>query len=134
MELLEAEARQVFDPIGMTFNYGKKKATDLQENKSVKLPSPSDPHVESSIEIIKNKVMEVFRDYKNKYCNKNGQQKSKLSKSEKQVYSLQNFSDKIKIGLSGSNQTNSSNLVELNVEKKKQEEASDKDTVKKKIT
>ena len=83
MELLEAEARQVFDPVGLTFNHGKKKATDLQENKSVKLPSPSTPHTESSIEILKNKIMEVFKKYKSVNCNKNGQQKSNLSKSEK---------------------------------------------------
>ena len=56
---------------------------DLQENKSVKLPSPSTPHTESSIEILKNKIMEVFKKYKSVNCNNNGQQKSNLSKSEK---------------------------------------------------
>ena len=76
MEVLEAEARQVFDSVDLTFNYGMKKSTDMKENKSVKLPRPSDPHTESSIEMIKNKVMEVFRKYRSDNCNKNGQQKS----------------------------------------------------------
>ena len=78
MEMLEAEERQVFDPVSLTFDYSKKKATDLKENKSVKLPSPNTPHTESSIEILKNKVMEVFRDYRDKNCNKKGEQKTNL--------------------------------------------------------
>ena len=83
MEMLEAEERQVFDPVSLTFDYSKKKATDLKENKSVKLPSPNTPHTESSIEILKNKMMEAFRDYRDKNCNKKGEQKTNLTRSEK---------------------------------------------------
>ena len=85
MEMLEAEARQVFDPVRLTFNYGKKKATDLKENKSVKLPSHSDPHTESWIELIKNKIMEVFGNHRGKFCNKRGQQKANLNKCKRKV-------------------------------------------------
>jgi len=44
----------------------------------------------------------------------------------------ENGRDKIKLGLSGSNQTNSSNLIKLKVEKKKREEVSDEEREKKK--
>ena len=62
MEYLEAEARKVFDVNGKVFDYGKKKSTDLTENKEVTLPKPMDNHTECRYEVIKNKVMKSFRD------------------------------------------------------------------------
>ena len=84
MEYLEAEAREVFDVNGKVFDYGKKKSTDLTDNKEVTLPKPMDNHTECSLEVIKNKVMKAFRDYKTKNCDRKGNQRTNLTSSEEQ--------------------------------------------------
>ena len=86
IEKIEAESRRVFDPINRSFNYGKKRATDLQENSKVTLPRPCDPHTESSIEMLKSSIMKSFVRYQSKYCSENGDQISNLSNAERRGF------------------------------------------------
>ena len=72
MEILSAEGRRVYDPIGKSFDHGNKRCTDLSENTKVHLPNPCDNFTESSIELIKKNVMKTFTEYKNKMCNEKG--------------------------------------------------------------
>ena len=62
MENLEAEGRRVFDPISLNFDGGNRRCTDLVENTKVVLPKPCDKYTESSIEVIKDRVMRVFEN------------------------------------------------------------------------
>ena len=82
IELIEAEGRQVYDTATKTFDYSKKRTTDLKENSEVKLPLPCDPMTESAINVVKKKIMDVFRHYKKKECDNEGRQETNLSKSE----------------------------------------------------
>ena len=72
MERLDAESRQIYDPIRRVFDHGKKRVTDLQENSKVTLPRPCDPHTESSIEMLKSIIMKFFNKYQSKYCTEKG--------------------------------------------------------------
>ena len=80
MEKLNAEARRVYDPLEKIFDHAKKRVTDLAENAKVSLPKPCDALTESSIELMKQKVMETFKKYRRKKCNERGEQVSNLSK------------------------------------------------------
>ena len=82
METLDAEGRRVYDPIKKVFNHGNKRATDMTENKKVSLPKPCDNHTESSIEILRKKIMETFRSYRGKHCTEKGEQNTNLTKKE----------------------------------------------------
>ena len=61
MERLDAEARRIYDPIEKVFDHSKKRVTDLAENSKVSLPKPCDALTESSIELMKQKVIETFK-------------------------------------------------------------------------
>ena len=64
-EIMEdAKSRQIFDPITLKFNYSKKRATDLKENKSVSLPKGVDEKLESELSILKEMMLKEFRAYK----------------------------------------------------------------------
>ena len=82
MERLDAESRRIYDPINRVFNHSKKRVTDLVENSKVSLPKPCDALTESSIELLKRKLMETFTKYRNKSCNERGEQPTNLSKQE----------------------------------------------------
>ena len=82
MERIDAESRRYYDPINKIFDHGKKRATDVTENSKVTLPKPCDPLTESSIELLKTRLMEAFKKYKKKYCNDRGDQELNLTKSE----------------------------------------------------
>ena len=82
MEILDAEGRRVYDPINKSFDHGNKRSTDLMENKKVTLPKPCDSFVESSIEMLKGRIMKAFEDYKKKHCNDKGHQKTNLTMKE----------------------------------------------------
>lgn len=62
LEVLEAIGRRVYDPFSNSFDHGNLRCTDLGENKKVTLPKPCSNFVESSIKVIKQKVMKVFND------------------------------------------------------------------------
>ena len=81
-EKLDSEARRFYDPIAKVFDHGKKRATDLPENSKVNLPKPCDAATESSIELMKTKIMEVFRKYRAEHCNERNEQRSNLNKKE----------------------------------------------------
>ena len=69
LDKLEAEARQIYDPISKTFDHANKRCTDMPENKRVFLPKPCDNFTESSIELLKNRIMKTFKSYKEQKCN-----------------------------------------------------------------
>jgi len=54
----------VFGPIGKTFDYAKKRVTDLDENSKVWLPKATDEKVESELGMIRGIIMEEFDKYK----------------------------------------------------------------------
>ena len=60
----DAKSRQIFDPLTFKFNYTKKCATDLKENKSVTLPKGVDDRIESEMTILKELLMKEFKSYK----------------------------------------------------------------------
>ena len=82
MEKLDAEGRRVYDPINKVFDHGNKRATDMTENKKVTLPKPCDNHTESSIEILRKKIMETFKEYRRKNCTEKGEQETNLTRKE----------------------------------------------------
>ena len=59
---------------------------DLKENAEVKLPQPCDASTESSINVLKNRILEVFRDYKKENCDQKGNQKGNLDPLEAKGY------------------------------------------------
>ena len=64
-EIIEnAKSRQIFDPLTFKFNYTKKCATDLKENKSVSLPKGVDDKIESEMRILRELMMSEFKKYK----------------------------------------------------------------------
>ena len=82
MERLDAESRRIYDPLKRIFDHGKKRVTDLKENSKVNLPKPCDALTESSIELLKCKIMDTFRKYREKNCNERGEQATNLTKQE----------------------------------------------------
>ena len=86
MENKEAEAknRQVFDPIDKNYDARKRRATDLQECSRITLPKPLSPDEEANLDIRRRTQMEIFRKYKGKNTNKNGEQLTNLTKQEKE--------------------------------------------------
>ena len=60
----EAKCRQVFDPIGRTFDFRKKRATDLKENSRVTLPKCLPIEDEACIETRRKTYLGEFNDYK----------------------------------------------------------------------
>ena len=82
IERIEAEGRRVYDPECKVFDHGNKRATDLVENKKVTLPRPSDNFTESSIEMLRQKIMKTFRKYREKNCTEKGEQESNLTSAE----------------------------------------------------
>ena len=82
-ELIEAENRMVFDPRERVHDNRKKRATDLRECARVTLPKPLTPEEESRIEVRKRTQKETYESYRKKNTNKKGDQKSNLTKGEK---------------------------------------------------
>ena len=68
MERLDTSSRQFHDPITKDFNHGKKRVTDLEENSKIMLPKACNPLVQSSNELLSNKIMEMFRRFRDKNC------------------------------------------------------------------
>ena len=67
-EEIEAKSRQFFDPEEQTFDYRKKRVTDLKENTRVTLPKPVEPSDEARIELRRGIYEEVFNKYIEKHC------------------------------------------------------------------
>ena len=79
-----AMARQPYDPVGGVYDDRKRRVTDLRECSKVTLPKPLPPQYEAAIEMRRNAQQKIYEKYREKNCNKNGEQKSNLTKSEKE--------------------------------------------------
>ena len=75
-EIKEAEARAPFDKVRNTFNFAKRRATDLKNNSRVYFPRKAKSiEVESVFQTIRVELMAIFKDYVSKNCGKGGSQK-----------------------------------------------------------
>ena len=83
-EEMDAKNRQVYDPIDKNYDSRRRRVTDLKECSRVTLPKPLKPQEEANLEIRKRTQLEIFRKYKRKNCNKNGEQESNLTQEQKQ--------------------------------------------------
>ena len=83
-EKLDSEGRMIFDPKSRTFDYRKRRVTDLKECARVTLPKPLTPEEESKIEVRKRTQKEIYEKYRTKNTNHKGEQKSNLTKKEKE--------------------------------------------------
>ena len=81
-EIEEAESREVYNPIMKTFDMQKQRVTDLDHNAYVILPKPQSVDYEAQLEMRRQKYRETFNEYREQNCNKEGQQKSNLTKQE----------------------------------------------------
>ena len=79
----EAKARMVFDEEGMSFNFARKRVTDIKGNSRVILPKKAkDFELEAKLEMLRTEYMGIFRQYLRENCGKYGKQKSNLTKSQ----------------------------------------------------
>ena len=60
----------------------KRRVTDLKECAKVTLPKPLPPEYEAAIEMRRSAQEKIYEKYRDKNCNKNGEQKSNLTKGE----------------------------------------------------
>ena len=84
MEEEEAKSRQVFDPIERTFDYRKKRATDLKENCRVTLPKCLPTTEEACMETRRKAYLTRFNTHKEANCNQWGDQATNLTEEESQ--------------------------------------------------
>ena len=83
IDLIEAQSRQIFDPINKVLDLRKRRVTDLKENSKVYLPKPLPSYEEAKIEIRREQYEKVFKEYVNENCSESGGQKSNLTWSQK---------------------------------------------------
>ena len=82
-EAKEAKLRQVYNVEENSWNYGRKRATDLKGNTMVILPGQSkDFQVEANFEMLRTEIRACFKNYMTKNCNEKGDQDSNLSRGE----------------------------------------------------
>ena len=82
-EAKEAKLRQVYNVEENSWNYGRKRATDLKGNTMVILPGQSkDFQVEANFEMLRTEIRACFKNYTTKNCNEKGDQESNLSRGE----------------------------------------------------
>ena len=82
LDQLEAMTRQTFDPETRTYDEQKRRVTDLPECSRVTLPRPLPARHEAFIEIRRDVHTRIFEDYKQEFCNKDGEQKTNLTPQE----------------------------------------------------
>ena len=85
----DARSRQFYDPSNRTFNYTKRRVTDLEENKYVKLPKATDERMESELAMLKKVVLGEFRKYKNELDKE--EEKSGVEKEKRKNQELKNL-------------------------------------------
>ena len=79
----EAKARMVFDEEGMSFNFARKRVTDIKGNSRVILPKKAKNfELKAKLEMLRTECMGIFRQYLRENCGKYGKQKSNLTKSQ----------------------------------------------------
>ena len=80
---MQAQSRQVYDPIEKKVNPSNRRVTDLRENTKVYLPKPLKPGEEAQLAIRKEKYMDTFKRYTEEKCSKKGEQIPNLTPQQK---------------------------------------------------
>ena len=81
LDELDAQCRQIFDPVEKTFDDRKRRVTDLKECSRVTLPKPLKEKDEALIEIRRGVMGQIYQNYRDANCKKDEKQ-SNLSKNE----------------------------------------------------
>ena len=81
VEELDAQCRQIFDPVEKVFDDRKRRVTDLAECSRVTLPKPMKERDEALIEIRRCMIDQIFDEFRNEIC-KGDAQPSNMSKEE----------------------------------------------------
>ena len=78
---LDAQCRQIFDPVEKVFDDRKRRVTDLRECTRVTLPKPMKERDEALIEIRRGVIEKIFGEHRDANCKKD-LQPNNLSKEE----------------------------------------------------
>ena len=81
LDELDAQCRQIFDPVGKVYDDRKRRVMDLAECSRVTLPKPLQERDEALIEIRRGMIDKIFGEYRDENCKKDAQP-SNLSKKE----------------------------------------------------
>ena len=84
LEMIDSKARMIYDPLEKVYDNRRRRVTDLRECIRIILPKPLNPDEESKIKVRKRTQKEVYEKYVKKHTNKQHEQKSNLTKSEKE--------------------------------------------------
>ena len=77
-DALNAEARDVISPDFKAVNMGQKRATDMKNNRDVKMPGPAPPPiVEAGHNTRATMWQEIFMKHRMRLCDKNGKQRKR---------------------------------------------------------
>ena len=74
MDAISAESRDVLGDDGHSFRMGRKRATDMKNNREVCMPGPAPPSVEAGHNVRMSVWQESFTSYRKSNCNKKGEQ------------------------------------------------------------
>ena len=83
LDEMEAQCRQIFNPVDKVYDDRKRRVTDLKECSRVTLPKPLKENDEALIEIRRGVTRKIFEEYRDANCKKD-QQKSNLTKDEEE--------------------------------------------------
>ena len=82
-EILEAEARQIYDHGSKTVDYRKYRATDAPMNATLKLPPGQSPEYEAGLEVRQQKWMGTATQYIKEFCDDRGRQEDNLTPTQR---------------------------------------------------
>ena len=82
MNEIEAESRQVFDPVMKEYDARKRRVTDLKECARVTLPRPLSPEDEAKLDLRKRTQEGIYEKFRKENTNNKDEQKSNLTKDE----------------------------------------------------
>ena len=80
---IEAESRQPYNPVENKIDLRRRRVTDLKENTRVYLPKPLPINEEAKIQIRRERLEKVYRDFVNENCTDKGEQRSNLTSAQK---------------------------------------------------
>ena len=81
---IESLARTIYIEEERTFDYSKKRATDMKQNTEVKLPGALGLEAEAGLEVLRQEWRASYREFCTSNCNKKKDQVSNLNKQEKE--------------------------------------------------
>ena len=84
MKRLDALARSIFIEEELTFDYSKRKATDMKQNTAVYLPGALGLEEEAGLEVLRQEWREAYRGFIREKCNNKREQESNLTKEERE--------------------------------------------------